>query len=44
MPCVPLKIISQVSENKPIQLLPMVGIVKAAFLHGFASVISLVFE
>lgn len=42
MPCATLKIISCVSENKQIQLLPMVTIVKAALLRGFACVISVV--
>lgn len=42
MPCGSLKIISHISENRQIQLLPMVTIVKASLLHGFAYVISVV--
>lgn len=44
MPCVSLKIILHVSENKSVQLLPMVPIVKAVFSHGFACVIYFFFQ
>lgn len=42
MPCASLKIISHISENKQIQLLPMVTILKATLLHEFACVFSVV--
>lgn len=42
MPRASLKIISHISENKQIQLLPMVTILKATLFHGFACVISIV--